>query len=224
MAAMFDAITPTYDLLNRVLSMGNDGRWRRRAVDALDPHDGERFADIGCGTAELLLEVHGRAPGAGLVGVDVSDRMLAAARAKARDTGVPMDLVHGDALRLPLPDASLDGIVTAFTLRNVPGVGRFFAECHRVLRPGGRVVSLEIHLPERGAFAAVYRPYFLHVLPAVGDLLSGRTGAYRYLAKSVADFHAPEEVGDLARKAGFEAVTVAELTFGTAAIVRGQKP
>lgn len=224
MARMFDDITPTYDALNRVLSMGNDRRWRRRTVDLLDPDDGERILDLGCGTAELLLEVHDRAPGAELVGVDVAGRMLAAARDKAHKKEVPLSLVQGDALRLPLPDASVDAAVTAFTLRNVPGVDLFFQECLRVVKPGGRVVSLEIHLPEDGAFAALYRPYFLHVLPFLGDLLSGRTGAYKYLAESVAGFYHPDEVADIARLIGFEPVRVEELTFGTAGLVWARRP
>lgn len=224
MARMFDDITPTYDALNRVLSMGNDRRWRRRTVDLLDPADGERILDLGCGTAELLLEVHRRAPGAELVGVDVAGRMLQAAREKARKEEVPLSLVQGDALRLPLPDASADAAVTAFTLRNVPGVDLLFQECLRVVKPGGRVVSLEIHLPEDGAFAALYRPYFLHVLPFLGDLVSGRTGAYKYLAESVAGFYPPEEVADIARLIGFEPVRVEELTFGTAGLVWARRP
>lgn len=224
MARMFDDITPTYDALNRVLSMGNDRRWRRRTVDLLDPADGERILDLGCGTAELLLEVHDRAPRAELVGVDVAGRMLEAARDKARKKEVPMSLVQGDALRLPLPDASVDAAVTAFTLRNVPGVDLFFQECLRVVKPGGRVVSLEIHLPEDGAFAALYRPYFLRVLPFLGDLVSGRTGAYKYLAESVAGFYRPDEVADIARLIGFEPVRVEELTFGTAGLVWARRP
>lgn len=215
---MFDEISPTYDLLNSVLSAGNDRRWRRDAVDALAPADGETILDLGCGTAELLFEVHDRAPDARLLGLDVAARMLDLARDKARDRRTPIDLLRGDAERLPLPDGRVDGAITAFTLRNVPSLPGFFEEVHRVLAPGGRLVTLEIHLPRDGAFAAIYRPYFLHVLPAIGELLSGRTGAYRYLADSVAAFPSPEEVADVARDAGFDPVEVAERTFGTAAI------
>lgn len=215
---MFDEISPTYDLLNSVLSAGNDRRWRRDAVDALDPADDETILDLGCGTAELLLEVHDRAPDATLIGVDVAPQMLDLAHEKAVEDRVPLDLLLADADRLPLPDASVDGAITAFTLRNVPSVPGFFEEVHRVLAPGGRLVTLELHLPEEGVLAALYRPYFLHVLPAVGELLSGRTGAYRYLADSVAAFQAPKEIAEIARKAGFDSVSVAERTFGTAAV------
>lgn len=215
---MFDEISPTYDALNTLLSMGNDRRWRRDAVDALSPADGETILDLGCGTGELLLDVHEAAPGAELLGVDVASRMLDLARAKSVDEEVPIDLLLGDAVRLPLADASIDGAITAFTLRNVPAVEPFFEEVHRVLRPGGRVVALDLHLPEEGLFAAIYRPYFLHVLPRIGDLLSGRTGAYKYLMRSVAGFHSLDEIGQIARKAGFAEVTVEPLTFGTAAI------
>lgn len=215
---MFDEISPTYDALNTLLSMGNDRRWRRKAVERLDAGDADRIVDLGCGTGELLLDVHEAAPGAELLGVDVASRMLDLARAKSVDEEVPIDLVLGDAVRLPLADASIDGAITAFTLRNVPAVEPLFEEVHRVLRPGGRLVALDLHLPEDGLFAAIYRPYFLHVLPRIGDLLSGRTGAYKYLMRSVAGFHSPDEIGQIARKAGFAEVTVEPLTFGTAAI------
>lgn len=223
MAEMFDEITPTYDTLNSVLSAGNDRRWRARTVDRLDPRDGERVLDLGCGTAELLFDVHDRAPDAELVGVDVAPRMLARAHGKAVDLGVDLQLLRGDATRLPLADGSVDAATSAFTLRNVPGVAPFFEEVHRVLVPGGRVVTLEIHLPDEGLLAAIYRPYFLHVLPWIGDLVSGRTGAYKYLARSVESFHDPDGVAGIARKAGFETVEVQELTFGTAAIVWAKK-
>lgn len=219
---MFDEITPTYDLLNSLLSVGNDRRWRSQAIERLAPSSGQRILDLGCGTAELLLEVADRVDGVDLTGVDVAPRMLRRARQKGLAQEVPLDLIRADALRLPFPDDRFDGAISAFTLRNVPDVEGFFEEVRRVLRPGGRIVTLEIHLPEEGAFAALYRPYFLHVLPRIGDLLSGRTGAYRYLSKSVASFHRPGEVGEIARQAGFSDVDVQPLTFGTAALVTGR--
>ncbi|HEX2192547.1 MAG TPA: class I SAM-dependent methyltransferase, partial [Acidimicrobiales bacterium] len=135
---MFDTIAPRYDLLNRLLTFGMDVGWRRRAVRSLALPPGSVVLDLACGTGDLCREL--AAAGLRPVGVDRSQGMLAAARTEAA-------LVRGDGLRLPVPDHSVDGVVCGFALRNFVGLEPFFAECARVLRPGGRVGILEVSQP-----------------------------------------------------------------------------
>ena len=149
--AMFDAIAPRYDLLNRVLTFGLDVGWRRRTVRSLDLPAGSRVLDLACGTGDLCRVL--AAAGYRAVGVDHSAGMLAAAR-----TGSP--LVRGDCLDLPVPDRRVDGLVCGFALRNFRSLDPFLAECARVLRPGGRVALLEVSSPEKPVLRAGHALYF----------------------------------------------------------------
>lgn len=191
--AMFDAIAPRYELVNRVMTFGMDAGWRRRAVRALGLAAGSRVVDLACGTGDLcrVLAAAGHRP----VGVDLSWGMLAAGRTDA-------PLVQADALRLPLPDGSVDGATCGFALRNFVALPPFLAELARVVRPGGRIALLEVAEPELRLLRAGHRVYFGRVVPRIGGLLSDRD-AYRYLPESVAYLPAPAELAGMVVDAGF---------------------
>ncbi|HCB37365.1 MAG TPA: ubiquinone biosynthesis methyltransferase UbiE [Acidimicrobiaceae bacterium] len=206
---MFDAIAPRYDRLNRLLTLGLDTRWRRRAVAALGLRPGSLVLDAACGTGDLCEELTRAALRP--VGVDFSAGMLAAAR-----TAAP--LVRADAQVLPLPDGALDGAVCGFALRNLDDLPAFFAELARVLRPAGRAALLEVATPSNALVRAGHRFYFTRVVPAVGSLLSDGA-AYRYLPASVSYLPDPEETAAMLRAAGFDAVTRTLLSGGVAQLV-----
>jgi demethylmenaquinone methyltransferase/2-methoxy-6-polyprenyl-1,4-benzoquinol methylase len=221
--SMFDRIAPRYDLLNRVLSAGIDVRWRRAAVDLLALPAGGRVLDLCTGTADLLIEVLRRDPAARGVGVDLSSGMLVRGAHKLYGRGLATrgSLASGDAERLPLRDATCDGALVAFGIRNVGDRAQALREARRVLKTGGRLVVLEFSMP-RGLLGRAYRFYFGHVLPLVGRVVSGDASAYTYLPASVAVFPEPPEFGALMEGAGFREVSWRALTGGIAHLYRGE--
>jgi len=206
---MFDAIAPRYDLVNRIMTFRMDVGWRRRTVRSLGLPGGATVVDLACGTGDLCRELtkQSLAP----IGVDLSYGMLAAARTDA-------PLVHGDALRLPLPGAVADGATCGFALRNFESLPPFFAELARIVRPGGRVALLEVAEPPNRLLRFGHGVYFGRVVPFVGGLLSD-PAAYRYLPRSVA--YLPEssvmlgQLGD----AGFVDVERRLLSVGIAQLI-----
>lgn len=212
--AMFDAIAPRYDLLNRVLSARVDVAWRRRAVRALEVRPGDRVLDLATGTGDLLLEEL-RAGAARSVGADLSFGMLRLVRPKFAAAGrADARVCQGDAERLPFADGCFDGASIAFGIRNVLDRAQGVREMRRVVRPGGKVVVLEFH-ETTGVVGTIFRFYFNHVLPRIGGLVSSRA-AYSYLPKSVANFESPEGFAALMREAGLHEVRSHPLTFGIA--------
>ncbi len=206
---MFDAIAPRYDLVNRIMTFRMDVGWRRRTVRSLALRPGATVVDLACGTGDLCRELAGQ--GATPIGIDLSYGMLAAARTDA-------PLMQGDALRLALPDGSVDGVTCGFALRNFASLPPFFAELARVVRPGGRVALLEVAEPPNRLLRFGHGVYFGKVVPLVGGLLSD-PAAYRYLPRSVAYLPEPEVMlGELA-DAGFEAVERRLLSVGIAQLV-----
>jgi demethylmenaquinone methyltransferase/2-methoxy-6-polyprenyl-1,4-benzoquinol methylase len=201
---LFDGIAPRYDLLNALLSLGLHRAWRRRAVSRLLARDGRDFLDIGCGTGEVSLAILRRAPAARVTGIDLSTPMLERAVAKTRAAGLDARAVYqvGDATALAFGDASFDGIVMAFCLRNVVDHARAFAEMRRVLRPGGTVAILELTRPTGRLPGLVHRLYTHHLVPALGALLS-RGSAYRYLASSIDHFPASPAIVEGLTRSGF---------------------
>jgi demethylmenaquinone methyltransferase/2-methoxy-6-polyprenyl-1,4-benzoquinol methylase len=214
---MFDSIAPRYDMVNRIMTFRMDVRWRRRTVASLALPEGATVVDLACGTGDLCRELS--ASGLTPIGVDLSFGMLAAARTEA-------PLVHGDALRLPLPDGSVDGVTCGFALRNFESLPPFFAELARVLRPGGRIALLEVAEPPNPVLRWGHGVYFGKVVPLVGGLLSD-PAAYRYLPRSVAYLPEPPALLDQLRQAGFTGVDRTLLSVGIAQLItarRGPEP
>jgi demethylmenaquinone methyltransferase/2-methoxy-6-polyprenyl-1,4-benzoquinol methylase len=207
--SMFDAIAPRYDLVNRVMTFRMDVGWRRRTVRTLGLPARSTVVDLACGTGDLCREL--AAQGLRPVGVDLSFGMLAAARTEA-------PLVHGDALRLALPDGRVDGVTCGFALRNFESLPPFFAELARIVRPGGRIAILEVAEPPNRLLRAGHRFYFGKVVPLVGGLLSD-PAAYRYLPRSVAYLPEPATMLGQLADAGFVDVDRRLLSVGIAQLI-----
>ncbi|KIX84575.1 dimethylmenaquinone methyltransferase [Thermus filiformis] len=220
---MFSEIAPRYDLLNRLLSFGQDQAWRRRAVELALEKGPRRVLDLATGTGDLALALKRARPEAEVVGADFAPAMLALARRKAERLGLEVAFLEADALALPFPDGSFQAITVAFGFRNFADYEKALWEMHRVLSPGGRAVILEFPPPPGGAFGLLYRAYFKGLLPLLGGLVSGSFRAYRYLPASVERFPAPLALEEMMRRAGFQA-RHERLTLGVAAIHVGDKP
>jgi demethylmenaquinone methyltransferase/2-methoxy-6-polyprenyl-1,4-benzoquinol methylase len=215
-AGMFDAIAPRYDLLNHVLSAGLDKRWRDQAVDALELPRGARVLDVCTGTADLALATVRRVPESSVLGVDFSGAMLRLGLTKVREQGLQraIQLVRGDATRIPVETASCDAATIGFGIRNVAEPERALAEIARVLRPGGRLAILEFGQPAIPGVRTLYSWYFRYLLPAVGRLVSKHNSAYSYLPASVGAFPLPAEFAEMIARHGFFTVRAVPLTFG----------
>jgi demethylmenaquinone methyltransferase/2-methoxy-6-polyprenyl-1,4-benzoquinol methylase len=207
--SMFDAIAPRYDLVNRVMTFRMDVGWRRKTVASLGLPRSSTVLDLACGTGDLCRELTSQ--GLRPVGVDLSFGMLAAAKTDA-------PLLQGDALRLPLPDASVDGATCGFALRNFASLPPFFAELARVVRPGGRIALLEVAEPPNRLLRAGHGFYFGKVVPLVGGLLSD-PAAYRYLPRSVAYLPEPTLMLEQLAHPGFEAVDRRLLSVGISQLI-----
>src|SRR5687767_4090126 len=204
---MFDAIAPRYDLLNHVLSAGIDRRWRTRAIRSLHLTGRETLLDVCTGTADVALQA--RTDGAArVVGVDFAGGMLTLGQRKVEAAGEAgrITLVRGDAMRLPARDGSADAVTVAFGIRNVQRPEVACAEMARTLRPGGRLAILEFGVPRIPGVSALYLWYFRRVLPLIGRVISGHTGAYSYLPASVGTFPPPAEFMTILRQVGFAEV------------------
>jgi demethylmenaquinone methyltransferase/2-methoxy-6-polyprenyl-1,4-benzoquinol methylase len=213
---MFDRIAPRYDLLNRLITLGTHRRWKRAAIEALGTAPGSRVLDLACGTGDLLFELE-RVRAHGL-GVDVSAGMLSAARRR----GAPGTLVRASADALPLADASCDGIVCGFALRNFVSIEDVLRETARVLRPGAPVAFVEVDRPRSRTLAGLHRAWFERVVPLVGRLASD-AAAYRYLPASAA--YLPDDAGmrALLARAGFGEARKRTFLLGAAQLVTARR-
>jgi demethylmenaquinone methyltransferase/2-methoxy-6-polyprenyl-1,4-benzoquinol methylase len=206
---MFDTIAPRYDLVNRIMTFGLDVRWRNRTVADLDLPTGSIIADLACGTGDFCrtLEARGHRP----IGFDLAFGMLAHARTDA-------PLVHGDALALPLPDHSIDGVTCGFALRNLVELDPFFAELARVVRPGGRIALLDVSRPRSRVLRFGYDIYFGKIVPLIGGLLSN-SDAYHYLPRSLSYLPEPQILRDKVAAAGFADVRHVQLNGGLVQLI-----
>lgn len=224
-AKMFSSIAPRYDLLNRLLSLGTDRRWRREAVTWTKPETGGVHLDVATGTADVALEIfRQKGNGAFVAGVDISADMMRIGQAKADRAGLSnrMAFVQAPGEALPFRDDVFDSVSIAFGIRNVVHRELGLREMCRVIKPGGRVVVLEFSQPGTSLFGTLYRFYFTKVLPRLGGLLS-RGSAYFYLPDSVQEFPPPSDFAERMREAGFEPVTFRPLTRGIVTLYVGVK-
>ena len=223
--AMFDRIARPYDAMNRAMTLGLDQRWRALAAEETGVGGGASVLDCCCGTGDLsfaLAKLVG--PSGEVIGVDFSTAMLARARAKAEQSEiVNVDFVEGDALALPLPDRRVAAATVGFGIRNVADVEQGFRELARVVRPGGRVVCLEITTPQAGPLQPFYRFWFDRLVPLVGRV-ADQNSAYSYLPASVRRFPGPRALGELMGRAGLVNVRYRMLAGGIVSLHVGQVP
>jgi demethylmenaquinone methyltransferase/2-methoxy-6-polyprenyl-1,4-benzoquinol methylase len=221
-AAMFDTIAGVYDPMNLVISAFQEPRWRRRAVELSGAHPGDRILDVATGTGKVAADLHARVqPGGSVVGVDISPAMIRIAQRRFGDRP-GLSYVVGDALALPTEDGSFDAATIAFGMRNLPDYRAGFAELARSVRPGGRVVCLEIARP-RSRLARVLQFWFDRIVPIVGRLV-GQGGAYRYLVRSVRDYPRPQRIAEIMREAGLEDVRWFGMSGGIVTLHSGTVP
>ncbi len=219
---MFATIVPRYDLVNTLMTLGLDRRWRRVTVELAEPAGGLAL-DIATGTGELAFELE-RAGARGVVGVDFCYEMVAAAR-KKRDAAKPargVVFATGDAMALPFPDATFDCIVNGFMLRNVADLAATFGELYRALKPGGRLVCLDLTRP-RGPLRRFFDLYIATFVPLLGVVVGRKYGAYRYLFQSLTIHPDANTLARMMRDAGFAEANYKLTGFGTVAIHVGRK-
>ena len=234
---MFDRIAGVYDLMNRVMTAGLDRRWRERTVERAELDPGDAALDVCCGTGDLAFELARRAGSDGrVVGCDFSERMLELARAKdeelrlvagpesngSRSGLAPVEFEWADALDLPYADASFDAVTVGFGVRNLADLEAGLAELARVLKPGGRLVILELTQPQRPPLSTFFSLWFDRAVPVLGRL-AGDSAAYTYLPESVRTFPGPERLAELMDGAGLHRVRWLLLAGGIIAIHSGER-
>ncbi|GMV97336.1 MAG: ubiquinone/menaquinone biosynthesis methyltransferase [Phycisphaerae bacterium] len=215
--AMFDAIAPTYERVNTLASGARDAFWRREMVRLAEVRAADVMLDVACGTGDVARTFAAAATRPRrIIGLDFAGRMLRQAAARPIPGGA---FVQADALRLPLPDGCVSLVTCAFGVRNFADLRAGLLEMHRVLKPGGRAVVLEFCVPRQRLFRGLYLFYVNRLMPLLATWISrDRTGAYRYLPRSVLSFPDREGVAETFRSAGFESVTIHPLTGGIVAV------
>jgi demethylmenaquinone methyltransferase/2-methoxy-6-polyprenyl-1,4-benzoquinol methylase len=219
---MFGAIAGRYDVMNALMTFGQDDRWRRIAVCRAGLPHGGRLLDVGAGTGGLSLAALTLDPAARVTAVDFAAPMMH--RGRRRLQGRPIAWCAADALRLPFGDACFDAVVSGYLLRNVADIGQALAEQVRVVKPGGRVVCLDTCPPSQGLFHPLAMVHLRWIIPWLGRVVAGDGAAYRYLPESTMGFIAPPQMAAAMQAAGLIAVTHQRLMLGTVAIHVGRRP
>lgn len=218
---MFDNIAPAYDFMNRAMTLGIDRLWRRKAIRLIASEAPERILDVATGTADLALELHHRLrPRHGIVGVDLSDGMIAVGRRKVEAAGAAKDieLRCADCLNLPFHDGEMDCVTAAFGVRNFADLAAGYREMARVTRPGGTLCVIELSTPRGKVTGPLYRLYTRTLIPLVGRLISRDPRAYSYLPESIAAVPQGEEMTALMEQTGWTDARAIPLTFGACTI------
>lgn len=213
---LFDNIASDYDKLNHILSLNIDKGWRKKAVrNLVDTQKTLKVLDVACGTADFTIEIAQKvAKGSEVIGVDISEGMMAVGREKIKKAGVSAELLVADCEDLPYADNTFDRISVGFGVRNFEHLELGLSQMCRVLIPGGKLVILELSVPSNVFVRWCYKLYFLKILPTIGGLISGNRGAYEYLPASVLRFPAPDKFISMLKSAGFAQVEHTPLTLG----------
>lgn len=224
---MFDRISPSYDRLNRILSLGIDRGWRRRMASLLPAGESLKILDLATGTADQILSLCRECPRVQSgIGMDLAEQMLEIGRIKVEHEGMSscVQLKNGDACKIPLGDNEVDAVTISFGIRNVLSVETALREMLRVLKPGGRVLLLECTVPRNPVVKAGHLFYMRTVLPTVGGWFSGDREAYRYLNETIETFPSGAAFCAMMNEAGFVQVKHTPLTLGVSTIYQGDKP
>ena len=222
---MFDNIAPAYDSMNRLMTLGIDRRWRKKCVKLVSEVTPESILDIATGTGDLTIAMAKAMPDAKITGVDLSEKMLALGRKKIAEQKLEgnITLQTADALNLPFDDNSFDAVTIAFGVRNFEHLDRGYAEMARVLRPGGKLVVLELSSPASKWVKPFYRFYTKCIIPAVGRFVSKDRRAYSYLPESIAAVPARSAMTAIMESGGLTEPKWKSLTFGVATIYTASK-
>lgn len=221
---MFDNISPKYDLLNRVLSMGIDIQWRKDVIKMIKASNAQTILDIATGTGDLAIMM-GKNTTAKITGLDLSNGMLEVGRKKVKEANLEnrIDMVQGDSENLPFPDQTFDCVTVSFGVRNFENLEKGLAEINRVLKPGGTFIILEFSYPTAFPMKQLYTFYSKNILPAIGKLVSKDQSAYTYLPDSVRAFPHGEEMKNILKNVNFTQPIDKKLTFGIASIYKSIK-
>ena len=222
---LFDNIAPDYDKLNHILSLNIDKGWRKKAVkEIVDTVQPLEILDVACGTGDFTIEIAQKAaPGSKVTGIDLSEGMMKIGREKIKAAGLDAVMVQGDCEALPYGNGTFHRISVGFGVRNFEHLDIGLQEMHRVLKPAGKLVILELSVPANPVIRWCYKLYFLKILPAIGGWISGDRGAYEYLPASVLRFPAPAKFMEMMQQAGFRNVQHRSLTFGICRMYIGIK-
>ena len=223
---MFDNIAKDYDSLNHIMSLSIDKIWRRKAIKIIkDAGEAPRVLDVACGTGDFSIAIAKAVKKGEVIGVDISKEMLEVMHQKVLknklESMISQEMGDGEALRFP--EGSFDRVVNAFGIRNFENREKGLQEALRVLKPGGRLVILELSRPQNKIIRWFYDLYFLHILPIIGGKVSGDRAAYAYLPASVKAFPGKKEFTDELRRAGFVNITHRAFTFGICRMYTGER-
>lgn len=223
--SLFDNIAPDYDKLNHILSLNIDKGWRRKAVKEIaDSAKPLTVLDVACGTGDFTIEIARKAAeGSIIIGIDLSEGMMKVGREKLKAAGIDATLEYGDCEALTYPGSSFDRVSVGFGVRNFEHLEIGLKEMYRVLKPGGKLVILELSVPSNPVIRWCYKLYFLKILPAIGGWVSGNRGAYKYLPASVLHFPAPDKFIPMLKEAGFGDVRHKAFTLGICRMYVGIK-
>ena len=220
---MFDSIAPNYDFLNRFLSLRFDVLWRKKLVNRIKPIEPNKVLDIATGTGDVALQISKSINPNQIIGLDLSQQMLAIARVKAAKAGKEIEFMHGDSEKLPFAEHLFDACTVSFGVRNFENLELGLEEMYRVLRPGGLLAVLEFTKPRKFPIKQSYNIYFKYILPLIGRIKSGDPDAYTYLFDSVQEFPEYEQFTAILSKLGFKEISFRPLTFGICTIYLGRK-
>lgn len=218
---MFDRIAPRYDLMNRLMTFGQDPSWRREVIRRACLSTRNRLLDLGAGTGDLARQAIKQSPGCDVIAADFTLSMMQIGRANHPDS--PLIWTASDAGELPFPCQTFDAVVSGFLLRNVPYLEQCLAEQYRVLKPGGRIVALDTTPPENGLIAPFVQIHMKTIIPWLGKVIAGQAEAYKYLPESTVNFLEPTKLAARLVAAGFNQVGFSRHMFGTIAIYWGIK-